>query len=163
MNFDPVEIRLLIRIATIRTGSALHDEDLAQDITLKAVEAFQKQFEVRYPRALLRKIVCDTVRDHWRRRRPQEDLTAIDERNLAESPCLEEELDRQRRVELLHRGLARLDSAKRTTLDLFYVEERPVAEIAKLQQRSVSAVKMELLRSRRLLAEIVQRLGEKER
>src|SRR5262245_10215049 len=159
MNFDPIEIRLLIRMATMRTGLPLHDEDLAQDVTLRAVAAFRKQLEVRYPRALLRKIVGDTVRDHWRRRRPEEDLNAVDERDLAELPCLEEKLDRQRRVDLLHRGLARLDAAKRTTLDLFYLEERPVAEIARLQKRSISAVKMELMRARRLLAEIVQQLA----
>jgi DNA-directed RNA polymerase specialized sigma24 family protein len=41
------------------------------------------------------------------------------------------------------------------------VEERPVAEIALLQNKSVSAVKMELLRARRLLAEILRDLSEK--
>lgn len=161
MNIDPVEIRLLVRIATKRTGWPVHDEDLEQDATLKAVEAFRKQFEVRYPHAFLRKIVGDTVRDHWRRRRPEEELHRIDEGIFAESPRFEERLDLQRRLDLLHRGLAQLDAAKRTTLDLFYVEELPVAEIAVLQKRSVSAVKMELLRARRLLATIVQRLGKK--
>jgi RNA polymerase sigma-70 factor (ECF subfamily) len=160
MNIDPVEIRLLVRIATRRTGWPLHDEDLEQDATLKAVEAFRKQFQVRYPRAFLRKIVCDTVRDHWRRRRPEEHLNAVDETSLAERPCFEEKLDRQRRLELLQRGLARLDAGKRTTLDLFYVEECPVAEIARMQKRSVSAVKMELHRARRKLKEIVRELGK---
>jgi RNA polymerase sigma factor (sigma-70 family) len=161
MKIDPVEIRLLVRIATRRTGWPLHDEDLEQDATLKAMEAFRKQLEVRFPRAFLRKVVTDTVRDHWRRRRPEGDFDEIDESDLSQSPCLEEKLDLSRRLELLHRGLARLDAAKRTTLDLFYVEERPVAEIALLQNKSVSAVKMELLRARRLLAEILRDLSEK--
>src|SRR5688572_16848568 len=161
MNIDPGEIRLLVRIATQRTGCPLHDEDLEQDATLKAVEAFRKQFEIRYPRALLRKIVGDTVRDHWRRRRPVEDLNAIDEKHLAEPAGLEERLDLQRRVALLRDGLARLDGAKRTILDLFYMEERKVSEIARLQKRSVSAVKMELLRARRLLAGILRDLGDR--
>jgi RNA polymerase sigma factor (sigma-70 family) len=161
MNIDPCEIRLLIRIATQRTGRPLHDEDLEQDATLKAVEAFRKQFEVRHPRAFLRKIVCDTVRDHWRRRRPAEELNAIDEMHFAESPCFEERLDQQRRVALLRAGLAQLDAGKRTTLDLFYVEERRVSEIARLQKKSVSAVKMELLRARRLLADILRELAER--
>ena len=157
MNFDPCEIRSLVRLATQRTGRPCHDEDLEQDATLKAVEAFRKQFEVRYPRAFLRKIVCDTVRDHWRRRRPAEDLNSVVE-TRAESPRLEERLDAERRLDLLRRGLAQLDTAKRSMLDLYYVEERTVAEIAGLQKRSVSAVKMELFRARRLLAVIVRRL-----
>ena len=161
MIIDPCEIRLLVRIATQRTGRPLHDEDLEQDATLNAVEAFRKQFEVRYPHAFLRKIVCDTVRDHWRRRRPAEDLNTIDEARFVESPRPEENLDMQRRLASLRRGLAQLDAGKRTTLDLYYVEERSIAEIAELQKKSVSAVKMELLRSRRLLAEFVRNSGEK--
>jgi RNA polymerase sigma-70 factor (ECF subfamily) len=159
MNIDPCEIRLLVRIATQRTGRPLHDEDLEQDATLKAVEALRKQFEIRYPRAFLRKIVCDTVRDHWRRRRPPEGLNAIDERHLAVAPRFEERLDHQRQVALLRHGLAQLDPAKRATLDLFYLEERPVSEIARLQRKSISAVKMELLRARRLLARILSSPG----
>jgi RNA polymerase sigma factor (sigma-70 family) len=162
MNIDPTEIRMLVRIATQQTGRPLHDEDLEQDATLRAVEAFRKQFEIRYPRAFLRKIVCDAVRDHWRRRRPAEDLDAISEKHLAECPRFEERLDLQRRVALLRRGLDQLDVGKRTTLDLYYIEEFPVSEIARLQQKSVSAVKMELLRARRLLAKIVRRLRDRE-
>jgi RNA polymerase sigma factor (sigma-70 family) len=160
MNIDPCEIRLLVLSATRRTGRPLHDEDLEQDATLKAVEAFRKQFEVRHPRAFLRKIVCDTVRDHWRRRRPAEELNAIDETYFSESPRFEERLDLERRLALLRAGLAQLDANKRTTLDLFYVEERPVSEIARMQKKSVSAVKMELLRARRRLAGILRDLGE---
>jgi len=161
MNIDPCEIRLLVRIATQRTGRPLHDEDLEQDATLRAVEAFRKQFEVRYPHAFLRKIVCDAVRDYWRRRRPPEDLYSLEEGRFAESPRLEEKLDMQRRIDRLRRGLARLDAGKRTTLDLYYVEELSIAEIAQFQKKSISAVKMELLRSRRLLAEFVRNAGEK--
>jgi RNA polymerase sigma-70 factor (ECF subfamily) len=163
MNIDPCEIRLLVRIATQRTGRPLHDEDLEQDATLKAVEAFRKQFHVRHPRAFLRKIVGDTVRDHWRRRRPAERLNAIDEIHFAESPCFEERLDMERRLALLRDGLAQLDAGKRTTLDLFYVEEWPVSEIARLQKKSVSAVKMELLRARRILAGILRAPGAEKR
>ena len=163
MYIDPCEIRLLVRIATQRTGRPLHDEDLEQDATLKAVEAFRKQFEVRHPRAFLRKIVCDTVRDHWRRRRRAEDLNQIDEAHFAESPRFEEQLDMQRRLVLLRAGLDQLDAGKRTTLDLFYIEERPVSEIARLQKKSISAVKMELLRSRRLLAGILEAMGDGKR
>src|SRR4029453_16261729 len=163
MNIDPTEIHLLVRIATQRTGRPVHDEDLNQDATLKAVEAFRKQFEVRYPHALLRKIVWDVVCDHWRRRRPAEDLAGIDEWRLAESPRFEEKLDAKRRLDLLHRALLQRDEKKRTTLNRFYMEERTVAEIAQLQNKTVSAVKMELLRARRLLTKIVSTLASEKR
>lgn len=155
MHFDTSVIRTIVRSETRRTGAPLHDEDLEQDAALKACEAFQRQFEVRHPQAFLHKVVVDAVRDHWRRRRSLEDLEPLKESELAVPPRLEERLDQQRRVDLIRRALRRLDAAKRSTLDLFYVEELSVADIAERQQRSVSAVKMELLRARRLLGRML--------
>ena len=163
MVIDLFEVRAIVRSETKRTGVPLRDEDLEQDATLKAVEAFGRECEVRYPRAFLRKIVGDAVRDHWRRRRVVEDLDGVDETRVSVSPRFEEEMDRRRRVELLRRGLAELDAVKRGTMEAFYVEECSVVEIAERQGKSVSAVKMELLRARRQLAEIVRGLEEGDR
>jgi RNA polymerase sigma factor (sigma-70 family) len=158
MVIDLFEVRAIVRSETKRTGVPLHDEDLEQDATLKAVEAFRRECQVRHPRAFLRKIVGDAVRDHWRRRRVGEDLDTVDEARVSVSPRFEEELDRRRRVELLRLGLAELDPGRRATLEAFYVEECSVVQIAERQGKSLSAVKMELLRARRLLAKIVRRL-----
>jgi RNA polymerase sigma factor (sigma-70 family) len=161
MIFDPAEIRTMIHAATKKTGTPLHDEDLEQDIALQAIEAFRRLDEITHPHALLMKIVTDTVRDYWRRRRSSEDLANIDERFISHMPAFESTLDQERRLQLLRRGLHGLPAAKRTLLELFYINERSIPEIAALQGRSVSAVKMELARSRRLLAGIVRRLADK--
>ena len=161
MNFSPAEIRSLIHIVTKRTGTPLHDEDLEQDVALHALEAFQRIEEVTHPRALLMKIVHDAVRDHWRRRRSSEDLEDIDERFISHIPAFESDLDRDRRAGLLHRALGRLPAPKRALLELFYIRDHSIPEIAAFQGRSVSAVKMELVRSRQSLARIVRSLATK--
>src|SRR5262245_9362322 len=158
MIFDPAQIRTLIHVATKRTGTPVHDEDLEQEIVLHALEAFRRLEEVIYPRALLMKIVHDAVRDHWRRRRSCEDLDGLDERFVAHTPSLESDLDRERRIVLLRRALERLPASKRTLLELFYVHGHSIPEIARIQGRSISAVKMELARSRHLLARIMRTL-----
>jgi len=107
---------------------------------------------------LLMKIVYDTVRDHWRRRRLSEDLDGIEERFIAHWPPFELNLDRERRITLLRRALDRLPPGKRVLLELFYVDDQSIPEIALAQGRSVSAVKMELVRTRRLLARIMKSL-----
>ena len=163
MNIDPSEIRALVRIVTRQTGAPVHDEDLEQDATLRAVEAFRKQLDVRYPRAFLLKVVRDAVRDHWRKRRAMDVLDALDESCCSHTPSFEEDLDRRHQAELLWRALKSIDSGKRAALDLFYVEERSVIEIAKLQGKSISAVKMDLHRTRRRLAEIVRSLASQRR
>jgi len=161
MIFNPSEIRTLIHVATKRTGTPLHDEDLEQDVALRALEAFRRLHKVSHPRALLMKIVEDAVRDHWRRRRSSEELDGIDERFISDIPAFETKLDQDRRLELLRQGLDRLPIPKRTLLELFYLNDRSIPEIAELQGRSISAVKMELARSRRSLARIVRLLSDK--
>jgi len=155
MIFSPSEIRTLIHVATKRTGTPIHDEDLEQEVALHAVEAFRRLNAVTHPRALLMKIVRDTVRDHWRRRRSSEELEQVDEKFIAHIPAFESSLDQQRRVELLRRALDRLPAAKRTLLDLFYLNGHSIPEIAASQNRSISAVKMELARSRQSLSRIL--------
>ena len=161
MNLNPVEIRILIHVVTKRTGSPLHDEDLEQDVALHALEAVQRLEHVTHPRALLMKIVRDRVRDYWRRRRPLENVDLIDERFVAHMPEFETDLDCRRRLELLRRALDRLSESKRLVLDLFYLHDHSIQQIAEIQNRSISAVKMDLVRSRRSLAQIVRSLANK--
>lgn len=161
MEINPVEIRTLVHIATRRTGVPLHDEDLEQEAALNALEAFSRLDHIPHPRALLMKIVFDTVRDHWRRRRPLEDLDSIDARFIAQLPTFESDLDFQRRLELLREGLAELPASSRSLLHLFYMDDHSIPIIARLQSKSISAVKMELLRARHRLARIVRSLATK--
>lgn len=148
-------IRSVVHFATRRTGSPVHDEDLEQDVALHAVEAFRRIGHVTHPLALLRKIAHDTVRDHWRRRHPSEDLAMVDERFISQRPDFENDLDFRRQIERLHRAMNFLSPGKRAVLDLFYIQDLSIPEIAQLQGKSVSAVKMGLLRARHSLARMV--------
>ena len=161
MFFDPSEIRALIHVATKRTGTPIHDEDLEQDIALHALEAFKRLRVVTHPRALLMKIVRDSLRDYWRRRRSTEDLALIDERFICHLPLFESNLDHERRLTLLRRALELLPARKRRLLELFYVCDQSIPEIAALQGRSISAVKMDLARSRRSLSRIFFSIADK--
>ncbi|HEX4998790.1 MAG TPA: sigma-70 family RNA polymerase sigma factor [Terriglobia bacterium] len=160
MNFTPADIRILVRVITRRTGTPVHDEDLIQDASLRVVEAFHNRDDIRHPRAFLKKVVQNTISDHWRKRRLEVKLGGVEIEGY-DTPSLEDDLDRRRQLHLLRRALARLDDGKRATIDLFYIQDRTVAEIARLQGKSVSAVKMDLLRSRRRLLGIVRSLAKR--
>jgi RNA polymerase sigma-70 factor (ECF subfamily) len=163
MIFDPSDIRTLIHAATRRTGTPLHDEDLEQDVALRALEAFRRLHKVNHPRALLMKIVRDTLRDHWRRKRCSEELSEDDERLTAPTPPVELRLDLEQQLEVLRLSLGRLPAAKRTLLELFYLRDHSIREIAALQNRSISAVKMELTRSRKSLSRIFRSMSNSRR
>jgi RNA polymerase sigma-70 factor (ECF subfamily) len=161
MNIDASEIRMLIRLVTQRTGPPVHDDDLTQEVTLKVVEACRKQPEIRHPRAFLMKVVRDAVHDYWRRRRVVFDISTIDESRFAELPNFESELDRRRQTDLLRRALLQMESSKRSTLELFYSNDCSIAEISRIRGKSESAIKTELMRTRRALAEMVRDLAKK--
>jgi RNA polymerase sigma-70 factor (ECF subfamily) len=156
MIFNPSEFRRLIHIETRRTGNPLYDEDLAQEAALRALDAFRRAGQVQHPRAFLRKIVCDTVRDHWRhRQRPTEDIDTVDERLLSIHPHFEAEIDRRRQRLALRSALSRLDSPKRRLITMFYEEDVSIPEIARRHNSTVSAVKMQLWRARQELARMI--------
>ena len=161
MNIDASEIRKLIRMVTQRTGAPMNDDDLTQEVTLKVVEACRKQIEIRHPRAFLTKIVRDAVHDYWRRRRVVFDISTIDESRFAELPHFESDLDRQRQTDLLRKAMLQMESSKRATLDLFYSSDYSIAEISRIQGKSESAIKTELMRTRRDLARMVRELANK--
>jgi len=134
----------------------MSDEDLTQEVCVRALDAFRRAADVRYPRAFLMKIVSDTIRDHWRRRRSAENFDFLEERFLRFTPDLEDEIDRDRKIDLLRRSLARLDTPKRHVIALYYEQGLSVREIAKRQGRTQSAVKMDLLRGRQKLAQLMR-------
>lgn len=161
IKIDAVEIRALIRMVTQRTGPPVHDDDLTQEVTLKVMEACRKQHEIRHPRAFLMKVVRDAVHDYWRRRRVVFDISTIDESRFTQLPHFEADLDRKRQTEFLRRALLQMESSKRTTLELFYESDCSIAEISRILGRSESAIKMELHRTRRVLAAMVRDLANK--
>ena len=130
-------------------------------LTLKAVAAYRKQREIRYPRAFLVKIVRDTVHDYWRRKRVIFDISTIDESRFVDLPNFEVDMDRRRQAALLREALLRMESSKRATLELYYENDYSISEISLIQGKSESAVKTELMRTRRALAEQLQELARK--
>jgi len=155
VSVNPSDVRRLIRIATERTGDPVYDDDLAQEASLRALDAFRRAGHVHHPRAFLKKIVCDTVRDHWRRRRPPEDLESVDERFVCVKPDLDDEIDRERRLCRLRAAMQRLSASRRQVIEMYYMQDLSIAEIAAEQHRTRSAVKMDLLRARRQLAKFM--------
>src|SRR6185436_10047794 len=107
-------------------------------------------------------IVWDVVRDHWRKRRTLEDIDTVDEQHLCIRPQLEDDLDRQRQNLLLRDAMMKLPPPRQKVLRSFYEEDLSIAEIAARENRTRSAVKMDLLRARRHLARMMKRPAKRE-
>ena len=130
-----------------RTPKAVFDDDLVGEALLRGVIAFRQTAYVTHPRAFFSKIVKDTVRDHWRRRRPWTSLESIGA--IRQVFDFEGEFDRARKLERLRAAFAKLTTHECTLMELFYFEELSIAQICAISRKSRSALKMALLRGRR--------------
>lgn len=145
----PEFARSLVRRATLRTGSALCDDDLIQDALLRGLTAFRREAHVSHPRAFFARIVRDAVHDHWRRRRTLIPIDTLPERTLAVRCAIDDTLDRDWRLQQLREALAHLPLHHRHVIEMFYLDGMSVDRIARSFGKSHSAIKMILLRSRR--------------
>ena len=150
----PDVARTLVRLAALRTGSALFDDDLVGEALLRGVVAFRRtDVRVTHPRAFFSKIVKDTVRDHWRRRREWTSIESLGE--IGQIFDLEEWLDGARQLERLRIALMRLPTHQCALMELFYFEGLSIGQISAMSQKSRSALKMALLRGRKKIIQAV--------
>ena len=149
----PDVARSLVRQAALSTGSFVFDDDLVGEALLRGVIAFQRTVHVTHARAFFSKIVKDTVRDYWRRRRAWIPLECIGE--ITQVVDFEERLDRRRQLERLRAALIMLPADQRTLLELFYLDEMSIGQISAVLQKSRSALKMALLRGRKNIVQVV--------
>lgn len=149
-------IRSVIRLATMRTGIPVLDNDLEQEALLRVLLASRRTSNIEYPKAFVAKIVRDTVQDYWRKHRRFENLDSIPEQVLSYRPTIEVHIDRERQRERLFQCLGRLSLKTRQAIELFYLNECSIDDLAASFHFSRSAAKMTLLRGRRELRKMME-------
>jgi RNA polymerase sigma factor (sigma-70 family) len=144
----PQFARTAVRLAMLRTGTALGEDDLAQEALLRGLKAFRRTDHVEHPSAFFSKIVRDTVRDHWRRHHVLLPLDLVRQDELARASNIEEGLHRSEQISRIREVFRELPTAQRELLELFYLEGLSLKELSRRRGKSRSAVKMALLRGR---------------
>jgi RNA polymerase sigma-70 factor (ECF subfamily) len=137
-------VPVMLRVAASLTASRQDAEDLLQDSLFRAWRKRRTFDPLRgTPRAWLAAIVTDQARQRWRRRKP-----AVDWR-LPDRPA--EEFDGAANLDL-RAAINQLAPAQRNVIILHYYIGLPVADIARLLQRTPSMVKSALFDARHRLA-----------
>jgi RNA polymerase sigma-70 factor (ECF subfamily) len=127
-----------------RIDDVLEAEDLAQDVFIKAMNSLSR-FQPRnasYKTYLLR-IAHHELLNRYR--------SKAAERRFTEEFRPASMIDRMEDRDALERAVAGLGAGEQEILRAFYVEDRPVAEIAERVGKSENAVKLVLSRSRKRL------------
>lgn len=144
---------LLFRVAYSVLRSRPEAEDVVQDAFLRVMEHRRSLTTVRDMRVWLIRIAWNLALDRKRRKRPEQldeiFAHALTDKTMPADVVLEEA--QQFQQVLLE--IERLPKAERHVLLLSAIEELETAEIAKIVQRSESAVRALLSRARRRLRE----------
>lgn len=132
----------------------LHDrgraEEITQDAFLKLCERWRGVARVERPQAWVRTVAIRAAIRHARWRRLRLSSTPVDE------PATEDDLPD---VDLA-RAVASLPAQQRAAVALFYLEDLPVDEVARLLEVSPSTVKQHLHRARARLATLLSEVTE---
>ena len=134
-------------------GSA-EAEDIAQDVMLRLWQMHDELERYESPEALVALMARHLLRNHQRRRKPEQ----LDEAmviSMGSSP--HELLELKEDDAWLEKRLAQLPTTQRTLLYLRQVEQRSHEEIARLLGIEVTSVSTLLARARRLLLEEIRR------
>ena len=134
---------VLYRLCLVMLRNESDAEDAVQETVIKYMRKAPQLSDSEHEKAWLITVATNTCRDmlRYRKRHPQTELEQIQDVPVSEqdSGILE--------------ALMALPEKFRMVLTLYYVEEYPIIEIAKIIGRTPSAVKMRLKKGRELLEE----------
>jgi RNA polymerase sigma-70 factor (ECF subfamily) len=132
----------------------LHDrgraEEVTQDAFLKLYERWRGVVRLDHPEAWVRKVA---VRAAIRQAKRNRSMRPVAEAGDEGAPDLLPDMD-------LARAVSALPPRQRAAVALYYLEDRPVEEVADLMDVSTSTVKQHLHRARAHLADVLTLTSE---
>ena len=141
---------ILFRFSLVTLGNASDAEDAVQETFIRYVQKRPVLKDEEHVRAWLLKVCRNKCMDilRWRNRHQTVDIDEV------------AAYTGKRESSGIFEALARLPEKYRTVLLLYYVEDYRAEEIAKVIDRTTSAVKMRLKKGRLLLKEAYEEMEE---
>lgn len=133
----------IYRFVFLRVGSRQAAEDLTHEVFVSAWKNIDSYQERGYPfSSWLYRIARNAIIDHYRTRREETDIEAIDPAHFAEEAELEARVDNALQLAEIHKRLSQLGEDYQEVIILRFIEELSVRETAKAMDKSESAVKV---------------------
>jgi RNA polymerase sigma factor (sigma-70 family) len=140
------------RFCKARVYGGIDYKDLMHDTLIIAYEKFES---LESPKAFLHFLFGICIRVLANTNKKQRPLHLIDNEGVVEVEDHSTRADRNDDSNMLHSALSKLPDAQREALVLFEISGFSIAEIAKLQNAGISAIKQRLSRGRQGLLELL--------
>lgn len=133
----------IYRFVFLRVSSKQVAEDLAHEVFASAWKQIGSYEERGYPfSSWLYRIARNKVVDHYRTKREETDIEAVDPGHFAEEAGLEEKFDDALQLAEVQSALVELSDDYQEVIILRFIEELSVRETAKALDKSESSVKV---------------------
>ncbi len=147
-NYQNAVFGMCYRILKVREEA----EEAAQDSFIKFFESLHKLQDVDKFKSWLMSIAYRTAIDYHRKKKaPAQDLEALPQSVATDQSNPDKVLRSKQRLELLEGLFAQLSELDATLLQLYYVQDMTIRDIADTVDQSESNVKVRLMRSREVL------------
>lgn len=147
-------------IALKIVGNKPEAEEVAQDAFIKAfhyLKGFNRQAKFS---TWLYRIVFNTAISQKRKNRQQ--FVDIEDKNIEASERPDADTERQDKEVFIGQAMARLNDADQLAIQLFYIREFSLEEVADLMGQQVNTVKVRIHRARQRLADELKNILKKE-
>ncbi|MGE0771652.1 MAG: RNA polymerase sigma factor [Cyclobacteriaceae bacterium] len=147
-------------IALKIVGTREDAEEVAQDAFIKAFQ-YLKTFnkDAKFSTWLYR-IVFNTAISHKRKNRVR--LETIDNKELPHQASLGDRLEQDDKIVFLSAAMKRLNEQDQHALQLFYLKELTLEEVAEVMNQNINTIKVRVHRARIRLAEELKKILAKE-
>jgi RNA polymerase sigma-70 factor, ECF subfamily len=142
-RFYVEEYKEVLSLAFVLTGNRAGAEDVTHDAF---IAAFEKWNDLDNPAGWIRRVAVNNARSSWRRRYAENRAVARLETEVRVGGELPESSDE------FWSEVRKLPRRQAQVIALYYLEDRPVAEIAELLGFEESTARVHLMRGRRTLA-----------
>ncbi|MEX0825940.1 MAG: sigma-70 family RNA polymerase sigma factor [Acidimicrobiia bacterium] len=142
-DFYMKEYRHVLVIARVLMGDRIRAEDVTQDAFVAALDAWGR---LKNPEGWIRRVVANKARSAWRRRYAEKNALKHLENEVHVGGDLPKE------TEAFWANVRSLPPRQAQAVVLFYLEDRPVHDVATILGCSESTARVHLTRGRRRLA-----------
>lgn len=151
-DFFTAEYPRLVGLLTAMTGNRTVGEDLAQEAMVRAHQRWERVSRYDIPAAWVRRVAINLAHNSRARRRSEKRALA---RLAGERPTWEVELGRDDGGDEFWSTVRSLPPRQAAAITLYYLEDRPVAEVATILGCAEGTAKAHLHKGRTTLAKLL--------
>lgn len=148
----------LARYVFRQTGNSDDTADVMQEIWVSFVRKLQSLDDPAAFGSWIYRIASARTVDWIRKKKRERILQESTAEEIALNASKEaSDSNREAKIEMLRKGIVSLPHEQRSILTLFYIEERPVSEVAALLNIPAGTVKSRLFQARNQLRKLIER------